>query len=80
MRKPFCEEVQSPNSSKYHFIPEGITKSGSANKTAKLQQIHKTDELDLTVQHMPDSDEIFYTFYVIRGKAQQLLKGFYMYW
>jgi len=60
--------VQSPNSSQYHFIPEGVTKSDSANKTAKLQQIHKTDELDLTVQHMPNNDEILYTFYVNEEK------------
>jgi len=54
--------------SQYHLIPEGVTKRGSANKTAKLQEIHKIDGLDLIVQHMPDNDEILYTFYVNEEK------------
>jgi hypothetical protein len=54
--------------SKYHLIPEEITKRDSANKTAKLQQIRKTDDLNFTLQHMQDIDEILYMFFVNEEK------------
>ena len=50
--KPFFEEVKSPSSSRYHLIPEEITKRVSANKTTKINKFAKKDELNFTVQHV----------------------------
>lgn len=67
-RKPFCEEVKNSGSSQYQLIPGQVSKSDSVNKTTNPHQIHNTDELKFTVQHISDNDEIVYMFYVNEDK------------
>jgi len=58
-RKPFCEVVKSPGLNQYQLIPEEVTKSDSGDNTTKPQQFCNTDELQITVDHIPDKTKSY---------------------
>ena len=60
--------MKSLGSSQCQLIPAEVTKVDLANKTDKPQQICKTDELNLTEEHVADNNEILYMFYVNEEK------------
>jgi hypothetical protein len=54
----------SPSLSQYQLIPEELTKSDSGDNTTKPQQFGNTDELQITVDHIPGKNETSCPFYV----------------
>jgi hypothetical protein len=46
--------AKNPGSNQCQLIPGEVTKSNTVDKTTKPQQIRNTDELKITVEHIPD--------------------------
>lgn len=56
--------VKNPGSNQCQLIPGEVTESDTVDKTTKPQQIRSTDELKVTVEHIPDDNEILQLLYV----------------